>query len=146
MRRECLRRLSVVSAVLLAASCARRLAPVDIRAVSRVNDVPGIARDVAYARALVWFENDHGRAGIRVTSRDPATATIVASAEMQCHSAVGAGLRAMGLGFNQNYLRFVADFQAKDDRFRITFSDLYYYIKDIRYESSSLAQGPSSQT
>jgi hypothetical protein len=70
---------------------------------------------------------------------------IVGSGEMQCHSSVGATLRAMGLGFNQNYLRFNLEFQAKGDRFRIVFTDLFYYVTDIRYASSNLAQGPSNQ-
>jgi len=65
--------------------------------------------------------------------------------EMQCHSSVGSGLRAMGLGFNQNYLRFNLEFQARDDRVRIVFTDLFYYLTDIRYASSNLAQGPSNQ-
>jgi hypothetical protein len=121
---------SLVSIVLLVASCARRLAPIDVRTVSRVVEVRDVARDTAYSRALVWFENNHGSAGIRVTSSDPATATIVSSGEMQCSSSVGSGLRAMGLGLNQNYLRFNLTFQAKDDRFRIAFGELFYYVTD----------------
>jgi hypothetical protein len=135
----------LVGVVLLAASCARRLAPIDVRTVSRVNEVRDIDKDTAYSRALVWFENNHDRAGIRVTSSDPATAAIVGSGEMQCNSSVGSGLRAMGLGFNQNYLRFNVEFQAKDDRFRVAFTELYYYIHDVRYDSSNLQQGPSNQ-
>jgi hypothetical protein len=140
------RRIRAILAPLLIvlAGCARRLAPVDVRSVARIIDVPGIGRETAYCRALIWFEN-HDKAGIGVTSRDPDTSTISASAELQCHSSVGAGLRAMGLGFNQNYLRCVVQFQAKDGRFRIAFGDLFYYIKDIRYPSSSLEQGPSNQ-
>jgi hypothetical protein len=137
--------VSVVLLALLTASCARRLAPVDVRTVSRVNEVRGVDQDTAYSRALVWFENNHDRAGIRVTSSDPTTATIVGTGEMQCNSSVGSGLRAMGLGLNQNYLRFNMEFQAKDGRSRIVFAELFYYVTDIRYSSSNLAQGPSDQ-
>jgi hypothetical protein len=51
----------------------------------------------------------------------------------------------MGLGANQSYLRFNVEFQAKDDRFRVAFTELYYYLHDIRYETSNLQQGPSNQ-
>jgi hypothetical protein len=125
--------------------CARQLAPIDVRAVTRVNDVHNVDTQKAYSRALVWFENNHDRAGIKVTSSDPSTATISGTGEMQCHSSVGAGLRAMGMGFNQNYLRFNMEFQARGERFKIAFTELFYYIKDIRYASSNLAQGPSNQ-
>lgn len=131
---------------LFAASCARRLAPLDVRTVSKVNDVASVDKDAAYSRALVWFESNHGRAGIRVTSRDPASATITGSGDMQCNSSVGAGLRGMGMGLNQNYLRFNVDFQAKDGRYKVTFSELFYYLNDIRYPSSNLQQGPSDQS
>src|SRR2546428_1095702 len=135
----------LVICVLVAASCARHVAPIDVRAVARVDDVRGVEKDEAYSRALVWFQNNHDRAGIQVTTSDPDAARIVGSGEMQCHSSVGSGLRAMGLGFNQNYLRFNLEFQAKDGRFRIAFTDLFYYVTDIRYASSNLAQGPSDQ-
>jgi len=118
----------------------------DVRAVARVDDVRGVEKDAAYSRALVWFQNNHDRAGIQVTTSDPDAARIVGSGEMQCHSSVGSGLRAMGLGFNQNYLRFNLEFQARDDRVRIVFTDLFYYLTDIRYASSNLAQGPSNHT
>ena len=139
--------LLTACAAINAAACARRLAPVDVRAVSRVDDVGDMNKETAYSRALVWFQNNnHDRAGIQVTSSDADTATIVGTGEMQCHSSVGAGLRAMGLGFNQNYLRFNMEFQAKDGRFRIAFTDLFYYVTDIRYASSNLAQGPYRRT
>jgi hypothetical protein len=93
----------------------------------------------------VWFQNNHDRAGVRVTSNDPATATIAGSGDMQCNSSLGAGLRGMGLGLNQSYLRFNVDFQAKDGRYRIVFSELFYYLMDIRYPSSNLQQGPANQ-
>jgi hypothetical protein len=125
--------------------CATRLAPIDVRAVTNVNDVRDVNKQTAYSRALIWFENNHDRAGIRVTSHDPETATIVGSGEMQCHSSVGSGLRAMGLGLNQNYLRFNVEFQARDGRFRIAFTELFYYLTDIRYSGSNLAQGPSNR-
>jgi hypothetical protein len=47
---------SLVIVVLLTASCARRLAPVDVRTVSRVDDVREVNKETAYARALVWFQ------------------------------------------------------------------------------------------
>ena len=99
-----MRRLVLLAVLVLAASCARRLAPIDVRTVTRVNEGPAATKDVAYSRALAWFES-HDRSGIRVASSDPDTASISASAEMQCNSSVGAGLRTMELGFNQNYLR-----------------------------------------
>lgn len=126
--------------------CAARLAPLDVRAVTKVNDMPDVDKKTAYSRALIWFDNNHDRAGIRVTSRDAETATIVGSGEMQCHSSVGSGLRAMGMGFNQNYLRFNIEFHAGDGRFRVAFTELFYYVTDIRYSGSNLAQGPSNQT
>jgi hypothetical protein len=116
-----------------------------MRTVSRVTEASNVARDTAYARALVWFESNHDRANIRVTGRDPETATVAGSGEMQCTSSASSGLRAMGLGLNQTYLRFNVQFQAKDDRYRITFSELFYYLTDIRYPSSNLTQGPSNQ-
>jgi hypothetical protein len=122
------------------------LAPVDVRAVSQVNDVGGVDKETAYSHALVWFQNNHDRAGIRITSNDPATATITGSGDMQCNSSLGAGLRGMGLGFNQNYLRFNVQFQAKDGRYKVTLSELFYYLMDIRYASSNLQQGPANQT
>ena len=133
--------------LLLAAvlGCAAKLAPIDTRAVTAVDDISNVDRGTAYSRALIWFDNNHGRAGIRVTNRDPETATIVGSGEMQCHSSVGAGLRAMGMGFNQNYLRFNVEFQARDGRFKISFTELFYYVTDIRYSGSNLTQGPSSK-
>lgn len=144
------RRVSVawVGGTLLAVaslvSCARRLAPVDVRAVVEVTDVAGVDKATAYSRALPWFES-HDRAGFRVVSADPDTATISASIEMQCNSSVSAGLRAMGLGVNQSYVRSAVQFQAKDGRFRVAFTDLVYFIVDIRYASSSLPQGPATQ-
>lgn len=138
-------RYLLVLVLIIAAACARRLAPVDVRTVSRVDDLRDVDKEAAYSRALVWFQNNHDRAAIQVTSSDPDTARIVGTGEMQCHSSVGAGLRAMGLGFNQNYLRFNMEFQAKDGRFRIAFTDLFYYVTDIRYAGSNLAQGPSDQ-
>ena len=135
----------LVVAVVLATGCASQLAPLAVRTVSQVDDVPGVDQGDAYARALVWFESSHDRAALRVTSKDPTTATIAASGEMQCHSSVGSGLRAMGLGFNQNYLRFNMVFQARAGRVKIAFSELFYFIKDVRYESSSLTQGPANK-
>ena len=107
--------------------------------------MPTVSKDTAYSQAVVWFENNHDRAGIRVTTRDPDTATIVGTGEMQCNASVGSGLRAMGLGANQNYLRFNVAFQAKDGRFRIVFSELYYYVTDMRYNTNSLQQGPANR-
>jgi hypothetical protein len=104
-----------------------------------------VSREAAYARALAWMETAHDRADIRVADHDPETATINASAEMNCNSSLGAGLRAMGLGVNQNYLRFGLQFQAKDGRCRIVFADLFYYLTDTRYPGTSITQGPSTQ-
>jgi hypothetical protein len=117
----------------------------DVRSVTRVVDVAGVDAQAAYSRALAWFETNHGRATIRLGSHDPEAGAIVGGGEMQCHSSVGAGLRAMGLGRNQNYLRFNMDFQAKDGRFRVVFGELYYYIHDVQFETSHLQQGPSNQ-
>lgn len=125
--------------------CAAKLAPLDVRAVTKVSDIRDVNKESAYSRALIWFENNHDRAGVRVTSRDPETATIVGSGEMQCHASVGSGLRAMGMGFNQNYLRFNLEFQARDGRLRVAFTELFYYVTDIRYSGSNLAQGPSNK-
>lgn len=115
-----------------------------MRAVTRVNDIVGVDQQSAYTRALVWIGNTHDRATINVTSRDEGAATIVGTGEMQCNASVGAGLRGMGLGRNQNYLRFVLTFQAKDGRFRIEFAELFYYLRDLQFPDSSLAQGPAT--
>lgn|SRR5579862_711199 len=61
----------LLGTMMLLGACARHLAPVDVRTVSRVDEIRDVDKDAAYSRALVWFQNKHDRAGITATTSAP---------------------------------------------------------------------------
>lgn len=111
------------------------LAPVEKRQIRNVIEVKGIKADVAYDRALVWFAKSLVNANWAVQIRDKANGRIVANMSLQCQ-----GLTNALDSWAQN-VSFTADFQAKDDRYRLTFEQIYWEARSNT--GNTLMRGPS---
>ncbi len=111
------------------------LAPVEKRQVRNVIEVKGVKAGDAYDRALVWFAKSLVNANWAVQIRDKPNGRIVANMTLQCPELTN----AMD-SWAQN-VSFTADFQAKDDRYRLTFEQIYWEARS--HTGNTLMRGPS---
>jgi len=112
--------------------------PAEQRQVRNVVESKGVKANEAYDRALIWFAKSLGNANWAVQIRDPQGKRIVANVKYHCTINTGSDI----LG-NQNMIGFIADFQAKDDRFRLTFEDIIFTVR--QQNGNEVVHGPTDE-
>jgi hypothetical protein len=114
------------------------LAPPEQRQVRNVIDSKGVKAGDAYKRALIWFAKSVNNANWSVQIKDENEKRIVANLRLNCAD-IQVSTNILG---NLNFISFVADFQAKDDRFRLTFEDVHFFVR--QQNGNEVTHGPSS--